>query len=261
MNTAARRLTRRTSVQKQTRALRLPDGRDIELLQVIDPRAVRVKLSVSERGARLTLPPGTSETMVRQFLEQHRGWLLTQWCKHQSAPPSDAALRWGQDLSLPLRGETIILRWQPGLHLAVQRDEADWQLLVPHAATLARVQKVIAEFLHAEARADLGRWLPHYLPGFVHAPSQVRIRPLSSLWGSLSGRNGLSLDLSLILAPPRVYEYVLVHELCHLVQRNHSPAFWHEVGQRLPDWRLQRQWLRTHGAGLKRQLGVLLEAL
>ncbi|HRD71473.1 MAG TPA: SprT family zinc-dependent metalloprotease [Aquimonas sp.] len=260
MSPRVRRLVPRIGLQKQSRSLRLPDGRDIELLQVIDPRAVRVKLSVSERGARLSLPLGTSDTFVQQFLEQHRAWLQTQWRKHQSAPAPDAALCWGQDLCLPLRGESITLRWQSASRLAVQCDEADWRLLVPPAATLARVQKVIAEFLHSEARTDLGRWLPHYLPGFAHAPGQVRIRPLSSLWGSLSGRNGLSLDLSLILAPSRVFEYVLVHELCHLVQRNHSPAFWHEVGQRLPDWRQQRQWLRSHGGMLKRQLGVLLEA-
>lgn len=260
MNPKARRPTPRLGLQKQTLALRLPDGREIDVLQVIDPRAVRVKLSVSERGARLSLPPGTSALFVRQFLERHRGWLLEQCLEHLPTHDSDTAWAWGNDLTLPLRGEIVTLRWQTAARLAVQRTETDWLLLVPPAATMQKARKVVAEFLHAEARADLGRWLPHYLPGFVHAPSQVRIRPLSSLWGSLSGRNSLSLDLSLILAPPRAFEYVLVHELCHLVQRNHSPAFWHEVGQRLPDWRQQRQWLRSHGGMLKRQLGVLLEA-
>lgn len=254
----ARRPTPRRSLQKQTLALRLPDGREIDVLQVIDPRAVRVKLSVSERGARLSLPPGTSALFVRQFLERHRGWLQEQCLKQLPTHASETAWAWGSDLTLPLRGELITLRWQTAARLAVQRTEADALLLVPPAATMQKARKVVAEFLHAEARADLGRWLPHYLPGFTQAPTQVRIRPLSSLWGSLSGRNGLSLDLSLILAPPRVFEYVLVHELCHLVQRNHSPAFWHEVGQRMPDWRQQRVWLRTQGASIKHVLRTLL---
>jgi predicted metal-dependent hydrolase len=68
----------------------------------------------------------------------------------------------------------------------------------------------------------------------------------------------VSLDLALVLAPPAAFEYVLVHELCHLLQRNHGPRFWREVEARAPDWRVQRTYLRGEGMGLKSQLRVLL---
>lgn len=68
----------------------------------------------------------------------------------------------------------------------------------------------------------------------------------------------MSLDLALILAPPAAFEYVLVHELCHLIQPNHSAAFWQEVELRLPDWRTQRRWLREDGMQVKRELRRLL---
>ena len=64
--------------------------------------------------------------------------------------------------------------------------------------------------------------------------------------------------LALALAPPAALRYVLVHELCHLKVRSHAPRFWAQVGQLLPDWREQRDWLRVNGATLKAELDRLV---
>jgi len=81
---------------------------------------------------------------------------------------------------------------------------------------------------------------------------------LSSLWGSLSARDALSLDLALVLGKPAAFEYVLVHELCHLIHRNHARGFWREVEARGQDWRAQRDYLHGEGAALKASLRRLL---
>ena len=60
-----------------------------------------------------------------------------------------------------------------------------------------------------------------------------------------------------VLGRPSAFEYVLVHELCHLIHADHSPAFWAEVEARRPDWRLERDWFRLHGRRLKAMLRVL----
>jgi len=80
------------------------------------------------------------------------------------------------------------------------------------------------------------------------------MRGLSSLWGSLSASDGLLLDLSLVLGKPSAFEYVLVHELCHLLHRNHSRRFWREVEKRWPLWREERDYLHGEGLGLKAEL-------
>ena len=121
-----------------------------------------------------------------------------------------------------------------------------------------RVFDTLEEFYLAEARADIGRWLPKYLPTLPRAPTSIRLRPLSSLWGSLSARDALSLDLAMVLGNPDAFEYVLVHELCHLLQRNHARAFWREVEARWPDWRVQRDYLHGEGVLLKSELRRLL---
>ena len=74
---------------------------------------------------------------------------------------------------------------------------------------------------------------------------------------SVAPDGALSLDLALVLAPPPVFEYVLVHELCHLIHADHSRRFWREVEARYPHWREQRGYFRSDGRRLKATLHAL----
>ena len=77
-------------------------------------------------------------------------------------------------------------------------------------------------------------------------------------WGSLAPDATLSLDLSLVLARPSAFEYVLVHELCHLLHADHSRRFWHAVETRFPHWRDERSYFRAEGRALKARMRTLL---
>jgi predicted metal-dependent hydrolase len=81
-------------------------------------------------------------------------------------------------------------------------------------------------------------------------PKRVQIRDQRSRWGSCSTRGTLSFNWRLVLAPFEVLDYVVVHELCHLREPNHSRRFWKLVELRRPDWRAQRDWLHEHGPEL-----------
>jgi predicted metal-dependent hydrolase len=81
-------------------------------------------------------------------------------------------------------------------------------------------------------------------------PVRVQIGDQRSRWGSCSTRGTLSFNWRLVLAPFDVLDYVVVHELCHLREPNHSRRFWKLVEQRRPDWRAQRDWLHEHGPEL-----------
>ena len=79
---------------------------------------------------------------------------------------------------------------------------------------------------------------------------RIRIGGQRTLWGSCSSRGTLSFNWRLVLAPPEVLDYVVVHELCHLRVPNHSRRFWALVERQRPHWREQRAWLREHGPEL-----------
>src|SRR5690606_7297934 len=131
-------------------------------------------------------------------------------------------------------------------------------LQLPSRAGDAAIGRALRDFYEAEARADIAAWMPRYLPGLPRPPSRVRLRVLSSQWGSLAPDDTLTLDLALVLGRPSAFEYVLVHELCHLVRADHSRAFWREVEARCPDWRDARDYFHAEGRPLKAALHAIL---
>lgn len=242
----------RLRAEAGTCAVELAPGVTCEVRLLRDARARRLRLLVDDRGPRLTLPPAASMAAARNFLAEHRGWLHDQWDRLQ--PRARRVVVAGEAGSLLLRGSEVALRWRTARRAAVQR-EGD-AICIQHApaAPERAWRAALQDFYKAEAQADIGRWLPELLSGLPRPPSRFRLRPLSSLWGSLNRDGIVSLDLSLILAPSDAFRYVLVHELCHLIEANHSSRFWRAVAQRFPDYAHQRAWLGAEGPRLKAEL-------
>jgi predicted metal-dependent hydrolase len=244
--------------------LTLADGHAIEVQRVRNPRARRLKLSVDERGARLTLPARASLVSGERFLAEHREWLAAQLAHYAEA--ASAPLQRDHTTSLPLRGTSRPLRWQAGRFAKLQRVEPDAEgdsgpaliFTAPDNASQPSLQRALRDFYESQARTDLGQWLPKYLPALPRPPQRVQFKRMTSQWGSLSPDGNVVLDLSLVLARPSAFEYVLVHELCHLIHANHSRAFWREVEARWPAWRVEREYFKTHGRHLKGSLRSLL---
>jgi len=234
------------------RHLVLRDGQVLPVRWVRDRRARRLRLIVGEHGVRLTLPPGASVRMAEAFLFEHRDWLAEQVARRP--PPDRSPFRIGEEPSLPLRGQDWPLAWREGRFLRVELGDDGIAITRTARSGARQVAAALRDFYEQQARADLGRWLPKYLPALPRAPSGFRFRPLSSLWGSLSVEDGVLLDLALVLGRPSAFEYVLVHELCHLIHRNHGPRYWREVERRWPDWRSERDYLHGDGPGLKSRM-------
>ena len=79
---------------------------------------------------------------------------------------------------------------------------------------------------------------------------RVTLRMQKTRWGSCSPQGNLNFNILLMLAPAQVLDYVVVHELCHRLEMNHSPAFWAQVERVLPDYRQRRKWLKDFGGSL-----------
>jgi len=106
------------------------------------------------------------------------------------------------------------------------------------------------ERLRAQARTLVTARAEYYAPVVGVTYNRIAIRAQHTRWGSCSGKGNLNFNCLLALVPPRVLDYVVVHELCHRKELNHSECFWREVARILPDYQAQRAWLKENGAKL-----------
>lgn len=104
--------------------------------------------------------------------------------------------------------------------------------------------------LACQARQTVPERVAYFAPLVGVTYGRITIRSQHALWGSCSGKGNLSFNCLLMLTPPEVLDYVVVHELCHRKEMNHSARFWAEVGRVLPDYEIRRKWLRENGTAL-----------
>ena len=234
-------------------------GRQVPVRRLRDARCRRIRLVVDERGVRLSMPLRASQAAAEGFVREHAAWVLAQLdTLAQGMPGEGPALVIGQTTHLPLLDQELEVVWVPHRHTHVVLE--DGRLLFHYSARAgqAALARALGDFYLAQIRAQIGPEMARWLPGLPRAPRRFVFKQMSSMWGSLAPDGTVRLDISLVLAPPAALQYVLVHELCHLIQANHSPAFWAEVTQRLPEWQAQREWLSLDGRRIKHQLRRLL---
>ena len=96
-----------------------------------------------------------------------------------------------------------------------------------------------------------------YFAGIIGVDfGRITIRAQKTRWGSCSAKGNLNFNCLLLRAPEEILDYVIVHELCHRKEMNHSKAFWAEVAKVCPDYKKHRKWLKDHGDELMSSLGV-----
>lgn len=220
------------------------DGAAVEVAVRVSTRARSFRLSLPATGPLLTLPEAARWRDAEAFLHRHRHWLAAR------LPRATMARQLVAGAALPLRGvehlvvPTGVLRGR----VVTTETDAGRSLLVP--GDPQHQPRRLYDWLKQEALADLNRQSAFHADRLGVAVSQVRLRSQSSRWGSCSSNGNINYNWRLILAPPHVLDYVAAHEVAHLVEMNHSPAFWATVARTLPDMERGRAWLKTHGRDL-----------
>lgn len=218
-------------------------------------RAKRLRLVVRPGLVEVVAPARADDARIGAFVDSKRRWLYdkTEALREQAlvAVPerfvSGAKVLFrGRFLRLrvePANVNRVELRYATAFHLRVPRGLAgDAREEATRAAVISWLRRRALEDARAVVRTHGG--------GLGVRPSRLRIGSQKTLWGSCSRRGVISLNWRLMAAPKAIYEYVVVHELCHLRERNHGPRFWRLVGSVLPDYRERRSWLKKHGVAL-----------
>jgi len=131
--------------------------------------------------------------------------------------------------------------------------KADWiqtqRSKLPAQGTVKYTNREIEQF-RAMARGMITSQVKYYAPIIGVSYNQIAIRKQRTRWGSCSSKGNLNFNCLLALVPPEVLDYVVVHELCHRKEMNHSARFWSEVKRILPDYVERREWLKMNGPKL-----------
>jgi len=151
-------------------------------------------------------------------------------------------------MHIPLRGEPCRLTMAGTGRVARLGTRPDLHLSAPGDPDT--FQSRIIRYLRRAAVSDLGDAVDRHCARLGVDARRITVKDTRSRWGSCTADGRLSFSWRLILAPPDVLDYVAAHECAHLLEMNHSPAFWAHVARCRPDWKRQRGWLRANGRAL-----------
>lgn len=200
-----------------------------------------------ETGLIVTVPWGQANRHLEPFLKRHQGWILRQ-ADRMAAIASRVPRRWPYGTTLPYRGEEHPVIVEPGARRSsVERTLEKTLLVRMRRPGLDGARRLLRRWYVSEASRRLAE-----RTAVLGAMVGVTWRRLSvgdqrSRWGSCSATGNLRFNFRLVMAPPEVMDYVIVHELMHRLELSHSRRFWALVAAHCPHARPSRMWLKTYG--------------
>ena len=210
-------------------------------------RARRLRLTVTAEGPpELVVPVGTRAREIDAMLREHEDWISRKTEQLRRAAARRPRLGLARPGVVWLAGEPLPVRWRSGSRPLARLAGSALRVSGPRA----QAGTAIDRWYRREARQRLEEMVAREAAELGVTPGPLSVRDQRTRWGSCSPTGALSFSWRLLLAPPEVADYVVVHELCHLRRLDHSSAFWAHVEAARPDWRASAGWLRRHGPEL-----------
>jgi len=204
-------------------------------------RTLRLAIHPPAGEVRVSAPRRTSFAEIARFVASKAVWIR----KHQAAMRERAAVApppLGEGETVPLWGVSLrlIVEEGPG-RLRIEAAPGELRLRLPPGSPGARRSELVQRFYRRELEAALPPLLAEWTEKVGMTPTGLSLRNMKSRWGSCSARaRTIRLSTELARLPRTCLEYVLVHELVHLIEASHSKRFWRIVERHLPDWRARR---------------------
>lgn len=227
---------------------------DIVVEVVRSARRKSLSIEVTQQGVKARAPMRMRLSGITSFVTSKEAWIK----KHVAAlpePKPDLKLVSGAELLLlGERLELRVMQNQSG-KVVLDHDKLNLPVKKSHLAVEDSVKNKLVRWYKHTAQAELDKRVLHFALQ-MNVPAQkrlsVRVRDYKRRWGSCDHKGELSFNWRIVQAPSAVIDYVVIHELAHCHEFNHSKRFWNIVATHMPDWKTNQTWLSTHGSDLYR---------
>ncbi len=221
------------------------DGLNFQLIRS-KKRRKTISLRIKEgREIVIQAPYKTSRREIEEFLKEKEAWVVKKLAegKEQAKELQKAFAPGEKFLYL---GEWYPLEIDESEHKALPL-KLSFGNFILHRDRVEEARDLFVEWYKREAKEKIEGRIRYYSDRFHLSPKGTKITSAKSRWGSCSRDNRLSFSWRIIMAPLTIIDYVLVHELVHIREKNHSKKFWTSLETILPDYRERRVWLRENG--------------
>lgn len=225
---------------------------------IISNRVVPLRIRENKHARRLTLridarsqeicvttPPAISLCLVQNFVKKNRSWIEARFACVQNSCES-SYLKEGT--TIPILGVTHTIRHKAGrgiTEIITGNGEQDPQIIV--YGSLEYLPRRVADVLKKQAALIITPLVGYYADKVERKVKSICYKDTKSRWGSCSIRGRLCFSWRLVMAPKEVVEYVVAHEVAHLIEMNHGPRFWALCEELCPDSQTYRAWLKKNG--------------
>ncbi len=203
-------------------------------------------------------PTKVVEHKIHQFVLAKQQWIIQALAKIEAKSQQYIKLApsvYGHGAKIPYQGATYPLAIRPTKLKRIKIEFfGEFIAHVPDALMVkdhdAEIREALIRWMKKASLCQVEQLVNHHAERWQLFPQTIKIKTQKSRWGSCGINNDIHINWLLIIAPPEVLEYVVVHELCHIKVRNHSAHFWALVAEHLPDYQSRRHWLKKHGSSL-----------
>lgn len=214
-------------------------------------KSIQLKLA-SINQVTITAPTKFPREGIEKILSDKTPWIRKQIGKLTSAAtnPVNKSIRHGAVILYLGQPHTLVFRskinCEPAVHL--EKDQITLDLPPLSAADIILLSKSLIQQWYLDcAKKTLSSKTAFWASAINVNPKRITIKDQKTRWGSCSSRGNINYNWRIIMSPPEVIDYLVIHELCHLRIPNHSQSFWHEVEKFSPNFKQHRTWLRANG--------------
>jgi hypothetical protein len=210
-------------------------------------------LQIRDGQVQVMVPARTPQRQIADLVDKHGPWIEKK-LREQAARPKAPPRSYEDGEVYCYLGQEHLLKIVEGPPWPAEFAGNELVVTIPKryqgADRQAKIKQRLHELYHQTALEEFQARTTAYAQRLGVSPSGVRVKAYKRRWGSCSSRGELSYNWRLVMAPGAVLDYVVAHEVAHLVEHNHSPAFWRIVEGLMPNYREQQAWLKLNGGTL-----------